>query len=70
MRRRYSKRVYHCVRQTTKKYTQRKSPPYPAQECPNKKMKGNDGNMYISHMANETGIYRWISTINTRKNKK
>lgn len=69
MRRRYSKRVYHCVRQTTKKYTQRHSPPYQAQECPGKKMKGNDGNMYISHMANVSGIYRWIPT-KTKKNKK
>ena len=60
MRRRTSKRVYHCVRQTTKKYTQRNSPPYPAQECPNRKMKGNDGRMYVSHMSPEIGIYRWI----------
>jgi hypothetical protein len=65
MRRRHSKRVYHCVRQTTKKYIQRSSPPYPAQECPNKKMKGNDGKMYISRDS-ILGIWRW-QPIKTRK---
>ena len=59
MRRRTSKKVYRCVRQTSKKYTNRSSPPYPAQECPNKKMKGNDGKMYIS-LNSEFGVsYRW-----------
>lgn len=59
MRRRTSKKVYHCVRQTKKKYTTRSSPPYPAMECPNKKKKGNDGKMYLSK-ANDYGIYRWM----------
>lgn len=59
MRRRTSKKQYRCVRQTAKKYTNRSSPPYPAQECPNKKMKGNDGRMYIS-LDSEFGVaYRW-----------
>lgn len=59
MRRRTSKKVYRCVRQTAKKYTTRSSPPYPAQECPNKKIKGNDGKMYIS-LDSEFGVsYRW-----------
>ena len=59
MRRRTSKKVYQCVRQTSKKYANRSSPPYPAQECPNKKMKGNDGKMYIS-LDSEFGVsYRW-----------
>jgi hypothetical protein len=43
------------------KYTTRPSPPYPAQECPNKKMKGNDGKIYIS-LDSEFGVsYRWYS---------
>jgi len=56
---RTSKRVYHCVRQTKKKYTSRNSPPYPAQECPHKKKKGNDGKMYISK-DNINGIFHWV----------
>ena len=57
---RKSKKVYHCVRQTTKKYTSRPSPPYPAQECPGKKKKGNDGRMYLSKPDETYGICRWI----------
>ena len=59
MRRRTSKKVYRCVRHTAKKYTNRSSPPYPAQECPNKKMKGNDGKMYISLNSEFSVAYRW-----------
>lgn len=59
MRKRTSKKVYRCVRQTTKKYTNRPSPPYPAGECPYKKMKGNDGKMYISIDSIMYGTYRW-----------
>ena len=33
---------------TLKKYKNRRSPPYPANENCNKKMVGNDGNLYIS----------------------
>lgn len=47
-----------CSKQTTKKYTTRKSPPYSAANCQNKKMKGNDGNIYIS-LAAGSGIYKW-----------
>jgi hypothetical protein len=43
---------------TLKKYKTRKSPPYPANENCNKKMKGNDGNMYISK-ANKNNICSW-----------
>jgi hypothetical protein len=60
MRRRTSKRVYQCVRQTRKKYTIRSSPPYPAMECPGKKKKGNDGKTYRSTTVGDTGIYRWV----------
>lgn len=58
---RTSKKVYQCVRQTKKKYTSRASPPYPAQECPHKKKKGNDGRMYVSKPNDINGIFRWVA---------
>jgi hypothetical protein len=57
---RTSKKIYKCVRQTLKKYTSRSSPPYPAQECPYKKKKGNDGRMYVSKPNDTNGIFRWV----------
>ena len=58
---RTSQKVYRCVRQTKKKYTSRSSPPYPAQECPYKKKKGNDGRMYLSKPNDINGIFRWVA---------
>ena len=43
---------------TLKKYKTRKSPPYPADLNCNKKMLGNDGNMYIS-TPNKNYICTW-----------
>lgn len=43
---------------TLKKYKNRKSPPYPANKNCNKKMKGNDGNIYISK-PNKNNICSW-----------
>jgi hypothetical protein len=43
---------------TLKKYKTRKSPPYPAGINCNKKMRGNDGNMYIS-TQNKNDICTW-----------
>ena len=43
---------------TLKKYKSRHSPPYPANENCNKKMKGNDGLMYISK-PNKNNICSW-----------
>jgi len=43
---------------TLKKYKTRKSPPYPAGLNCNKKMIGNDGNMYIS-TSNKNDICTW-----------
>ena len=59
MRKRTSKKIYKCVEQTTSKYTNRPSPPYPARECPNKIMNGNDGRKYIS-LGDYTGVYKWL----------
>jgi hypothetical protein len=47
-----------CVRQTTKKYVTRKSPPFPANECKNSVKKGNDGQMYRS-TPDKNRVYRW-----------
>lgn len=49
-----------CKKQSTKKYTQRPSPPYPANQCPlTSRKKGNDGRMYkISKASN--GVKRWV----------
>lgn len=47
-----------CAKQTTKKYTSRKSPPYPANQCCGQKKRGKDG-MYVSK-PNKNGVCRWI----------
>ena len=44
---------------TLKKYKNRKSPPYPANENCNKKMLGNDRKLYISK-PNKNNICSWI----------
>jgi hypothetical protein len=43
---------------TLKKYKNRKSPPFSANENCNKTMKGNDGNMYISQ-PNKNNVCSW-----------
>jgi len=48
-----------CSRQHTKKYEDRPSPPYPANECQGQIKEGNDGQLYISS-GSSTGVYRWI----------
>jgi hypothetical protein len=48
-----------CTEQSTKKYQDRPSPPYPANECHNKRMTGNDGLLYVSQ-GNKNGVYKWI----------
>lgn len=50
-----------CVRQTTKKYTSRNSPPFPANQCRGTVKEGNDGNMWESRGEN---IYRWYRQYN------
>ena len=46
------------IKQTTKKYTDRPSPPYPAASCEGHVKKGNDNKMYES-IANAKGVYTW-----------
>ena len=50
-----------CTKKSSKKYTQRNSPPYPANEpgCKGKTMKGNDFQFYISKKGSN-GVYRWV----------
>ena len=50
-----------CHEMTTKKYTTRNSPPYPANECRGKSKRGNDGKLWHSVSASN-GIYRWQSS--------
>lgn len=47
-----------CIEQTTAKYRNRKSPPYPANQCCGQILEGNDGQVYISK-ANVKGICTW-----------
>jgi hypothetical protein len=47
-----------CRRQYTKKYVTRGSPPYPANECAEMIMKGNDGDIYQSR-SDYRGIFKW-----------
>jgi hypothetical protein len=51
-----------CSRQRTKKYRIRSSPPYPANLCRGRKMKGNDGRFYKSSRTRQAkGVYyRWM----------
>jgi hypothetical protein len=47
-----------CVRQFSKKYTSRKSPPYPANECCGMVKRGNNGLDWLSKRASN-GVCRW-----------
>jgi hypothetical protein len=59
MSKRSSKKINRCVKQTSKKYTSRPSPPYPANECINQIKIGNDGKKYISLKSFELEISKW-----------
>lgn len=50
-----------CHEKRTKKYLDRKSPPYGANEadCRGTVKRGNDGSYYTS-TANIAGVYKWI----------
>ena len=60
-----------CTRQKTKKYTSRKSPPYPANQCPvGQKRRGNDGLTYVT-VPDKNRVNRWVSvTALARRGKK
>ena len=47
-----------CKKQRSDKYAFRNSPPFPANQCQGRKMKGNDGTFYLSK-PDKRGIFRW-----------
>jgi len=47
-----------CSRQTSKKYVNRPSPPFPGNKCCGQIMVGNNGSMYKS-VPNKNGICAW-----------
>ena len=52
--------VRGCSRQIAPKYMDRNSPPYPANQCCGRTMKGNDGEMYVSKSMSSAGHCRWV----------
>jgi hypothetical protein len=54
-----SKSPRGCVQQTTIKYTSRPSPPFPANECHNTVMRGNDGQFYESTRVGAQKSHTW-----------
>lgn len=65
-RTRSGRKIKDCSKQSTKKYTSRKSPPYPANQCCGETKLGNDGVMYVS-VANVKGVCRWITQESHKK---
>lgn len=63
--------VSKCQKKSTKKYTTRSSPPIAANECKNKRKKGNDGKFWNSKKV-ANGEYRWFPSeaSKTKKIKK
>ena len=51
-----------CKVSTDKKYSERPSPPYPANDCKNEVLEGNDKNKYIS-VPDKNDVYRWKKVI-------
>ena len=47
-----------CKRSALSKYTHRRGPPYPPNDCREQTKQGNDGEWYVS-TANVDGIYSW-----------
>lgn len=58
-----------CIKLTKKKYTQRKTPPYPANNCTSETVTtGNDGKTYkIS--VNSKGIHKWVKVSSKQTNE-
>ena len=62
----YSNIIMKCQKQTDKRSTEKKGPPYIASLCPGKIKTGNDGNNYESK-PDKNGKYRWIKVNSTVK---
>lgn len=62
-----SRSISRCVKQTTKRYTQRDGPPYPANQCPPHSIRrGGNGRMYIN-VADKHGTLRWYYKTSYKK---
>lgn len=48
-----------CKEVKTKKYQERKAPPYHANDCKGETKKGNDGELYVSSVDSR-GVYKWV----------
>ena len=57
-----------CQKSTLKKYKERPSPPYPANDCQGQKKKGNNGKMYKS-VPDKNNVYKWV-LVKDEKDKK
>ena len=57
-----------CVKQDSKKYKSRPSPPFPANKCKGKTKKGNNGKMFKSK-PDANGVHKWVAVVSTGKNK-
>lgn len=66
------RRKSSCSRQTTKKYTTRKSPPYAASDCCGETKIGNDGKEYTSvKVSSRSGDYcRWQLSAKKKADRK
>jgi hypothetical protein len=63
------KKIMPCRRSYQKKYTNRNSPPYPANECQKWYLDGNDGYEYYSK-PDRNGVHRWVRVEFKAKSKK
>lgn len=60
-----------CTKQNTKKYTQRNSPPYPANKRRiGQRKRGNDGQWYAVSKPNVNGVKRWNKASKSKNVKK
>jgi hypothetical protein len=51
-----------CVKDNTKKYKSRPSPPFPANKCKGKTKKGNNGKMFKSK-PDVNGVHKWVAVV-------
>ena len=57
-----------CVKDDTKKYKTRPSPPFPANKCKGKTKKGNNGKMFKSK-PDVNGVHKWVAVVSASKAK-
>jgi len=57
-----------CVKDNTKKYKSRPSPPFPANKCKGKTKKGNNGKMFKSK-PDANGVHKWVAVVSTGATK-